>query len=87
MKEGWSASLIEGHENLRVFSAPEMAGHVTVDYEKRGWRFGISYYGLTRPSKKYVGRGWRERIEEDAMNDLASVLKAPSAASHAEESK
>lgn len=75
MREGWTASIIEGHPHCRVFSAPNNDGHVTVDYDRRGWRIGISAYGITHPhSTAPKGRGWRERLENDAMDYLHRVL-------------
>lgn len=76
MKEGWTTSQVKGYEWFRVFTAPKAEGHVTVDYKNRVWRFGISYHGPTRPvAERHEGRGWRVRLEEDAMRDLERVLK------------
>lgn len=74
MKDGWTASIIEGFPDVRVFSAPNNDGHVTVDYAMRGWRIGISARGITFPHQPYMGRGWRDRLEADAIAYLERVL-------------
>lgn len=50
------------------------AGFVTVDFRERGFRYGqTSLPGPMDSDKKYVGRGWRERLINDARVALEAV--------------
>lgn len=53
-------------------------GAVTVDYMTRLWSLGLLfrvYQASRRPcnDQRYTGRGWRERIEDDAIKALRGV--------------
>lgn len=50
------------------------AGFVTVDFKARGFRYGQAFLpGPLDSEKEYVGKGWRERLINDARRALESV--------------
>jgi hypothetical protein len=59
-----------------VFSAPNQAGHVTVDYNARAYRTGMTFRGRNDSELEYRGHAWRKRLELDAQLYLAELLGA-----------
>jgi hypothetical protein len=70
---GWSYEFFPRWES-GVYDAPEKAGLVTVDYKQRGYRVGMMFRGPLDSQKPYTGRGWRARLEKDAVAHLAEIL-------------
>lgn len=58
-------------EGFRLVANGRSEGFVTVDYKRRGFRFGLASFGaFEKESGKYVGMGWRDRLVEDAKYAL-----------------
>lgn len=49
-------------------------GLVSIDYLKRAWEPGGSRFVKSMPGR-YAGRGWRERLEADAVAHLEKIFK------------
>jgi hypothetical protein len=70
---GWSFEYFPEWE-CGVFSAPAKAGLVTVDYKQRAFRTGMTFRGRNDSEQEYAGRGWKRRLEADAIVYLGGVL-------------
>jgi hypothetical protein len=69
---GWTLELLPRQPDHALLRAP--SGHmVTIDFCKRGIRMGYSTSGRflgegwNTHRKKYVGRGWRQELVNDAV--------------------
>lgn len=71
---GWTKETIPDTE-CSVYTAPNKAGMVSVDFDGRCFRPGYSTTGKTVSRKPYAGREWRERICADAVSWLTETLK------------
>lgn len=69
----WNLELIYG-DYLLVTSPGRWM--VTVDFDKRGFRAGHSVSARMTSTKKYEGRGWREKLVGDAVAWLQELEKA-----------
>lgn len=51
---------------------PGTGGNVTLDFVQRGWALGqVSYV----PEGTYMGRGWKQRLADDAVAALKEIYK------------
>ena len=73
--EGWTHEWLQDAECLCFMRPREVGGgFVTVDFERRIFSCG---YGKPRDAAsdtKYEGRGWKNRIIQDAIAHLESVM-------------
>lgn len=76
--QGWTAEEVPGSRRQLAIGKPREAGggFVTVDFERRV--FGPGYGGF--PSSRYIdipmnyaGRGWQQRIVDDAVAWLTAI--------------
>lgn len=76
---GWVCEDMAGHPDHMVIRSPE--GYMaTVDLKLRCFRSGMSISGpgvIVFPAPKYVGRGWRNKLCDDAVKHLESVRSTP----------
>lgn len=73
---GWTTEDL-GNSQLLI-SAPQgrITCSVTIDLRARGWRGGITRTGLLESrDRRYSGRGWRQRLIDDAVKYLQEVIK------------
>lgn len=75
--DGWILDLVsKSWPHLVLLTAPPPLGMVTIDFRQRGFRGGctvsghfvgekVTRRGITRPA--YGGRGWRQKIVDDAV--------------------
>lgn len=76
LPSGWVARR-EGDRYVEVISAPPIGCSVTVDFDARAFRGGLSISGpITRIRFAYSGRGWRQTLIRDAIAWLEDVLKS-----------
>lgn len=79
--EGWTLEPMTGMRDLFIVIAPKI-GAATIDFQRRGFRLGMfvlsgSFVGAkyTRrgyEQKKYEGRGWRQKLVDDAVASLGA---------------
>ena len=74
----WTREKITYSVDCALYREPTCGGMVTVDYAKRGFRLGCTTTGRLQNEKTYEGRGWRERLEQDAAAYLQSALNGHS---------
>lgn len=76
LPEGWTARRMGRSEGYAEIVAP--MGHascfVTVDFANRGFRGGGSTTGRMASTLVYTGRGWRQRLIQDAIAWLRAVV-------------
>lgn len=74
---GWAS---EDWGGQLVLKAPALVGHVpyagyvTVDFSRRCFRSGSVTIGPAASQATYTGRGWRQRLIDDAVAWLQGVL-------------
>lgn len=78
LPEGWTHEALPFGQFAVIHAANK--GMVTVDYDARTFRGGLSTMGrtdidptLSRPQ----GRGWRQRLEENAVEWLLNAIEPP----------
>ena len=79
---GWTAELYDSLDDAcqHVVLAWPGNGYVTIDFEKRGYRSGISISGpYTCIPGRCTGRGWRGRLVTDAVAWLQAGALAAAA--------
>lgn len=70
----WSREASGNFEVYGLKVGTTHVGFVTLDFRGRGFRLGRSTMpGPLDSEKKYVGKGWRERLVNDARTTLESV--------------
>jgi hypothetical protein len=76
--DGWSLEALPRQPEHALLRAP--SGHmVTLDFRKRGIRTGYNTTGRflgedwSVRRKKYVGRGWRQELVDDAVAHLQEL--------------
>lgn len=70
LPESWTSE--PDGESHTILRHPE-AGYVTIDWERRGFRAGVSRIGTMASTKTYSGRGWRKKLHTDAVAWLLGV--------------
>lgn len=81
LPEGWTLEMLPRQPDYALLSAPSGRYMVTLDFRKRGFRSGYSTTGLlvgeawNKKRKMYGGRGWRQKIVDDAVASLQEVLR------------
>lgn len=79
--EGWTFRSMDGRRDTEILSAPDV-GSVTIDFQLRGFRAGITAIGRfvgEKPSKsgprrkQYSGRGWKQALVADAVTWLRGL--------------
>lgn len=80
--DGWTIEELPRTPDYALITTPPPTRYMaTVDFRLRGFRSGYSISGRlfgeewNKPRKKYVGRGWKQAIVDDAVAHLAEVLK------------
>ena len=64
LPDGWTS---EEWNRCLVITAPDRGGSVTLDFEKRGFRAGVVVHGRLTSQMTYAGRGWMQRLLDDAV--------------------
>jgi len=79
LPDGWEGEKFT--DNTEEFSWKTNTGihRVTVDYNKRGFALGSGSVNRSnnKATKKYSGRGWRDRLAADAIVYLEEIMKCP----------
>lgn len=70
LPDGWTSD--PDGENHMILRHPEV-GYVTIDWERRGFRSGVSRIGNMVSTKTYAGRGWRQQLQADAVSWLSGI--------------
>lgn len=80
--DGWTLEELPRQPDYALVTTPPPRRYMaTVDLRLRGFRSGCSTSGRlfgedwNKPRKKYVGRGWKQAVVDDAVAHLAEVLK------------
>ena len=73
---GWDREERAERPGFAIYTEPRVGGHITVDCKARGFRLGITTQGLMNSTKTYGGRGWQERLEQDATTYLFAAVNA-----------
>lgn len=77
LPDGWTSEDL-GSPFLLIRTREDQHGcFVTVDFADRGWRGGLTKTGplVPRDHRRYIGRGWRDRLIADAVAHLQEVIK------------
>lgn len=79
--EGWTIEPLERRPDYALITTPSPLRYMaTVDFRLRGFRSGCSTTGRlfgeewNKKPKKYVGRGWKQVLVDDAVAHLREVL-------------
>jgi len=79
--EGWTLEALPRDPDHVLLSTPPPGSYVvTIDFRLRGFRTGYCTTGLlvgeawNTKRKKYGGRGWQQKIVDDAVIHLREVL-------------
>lgn len=87
LPDGWTVEMPEWAPGRVFICAADRRGWVTVDYLARGYRRGLDVSGMVHSGDRdagsvrisrrgtYAGRGWRERLETDAVAWLRRALE------------
>ena len=78
LPEGWTREQMPHSTHCEVMHAPDQAGMVTVDFERREFRLGYSVHGPRDSRYAYIGRGWRDELCSDAIKHLSEMLQPAS---------
>lgn len=70
--KGWTWEFVG--EDLIVISAGARKGHVTIDLLRRSFRAGAVKVRPRLSMTTYAGRGWRDKVVEDAVTWLKGVV-------------
>lgn len=80
--EGWTLEPLERMPDYGLLSTVLPVRYMaTIDFVRRGIRSGYSVTGRflgdewNKPRKKYVGRGWKQALVDDAVAHLQEVLR------------
>lgn len=80
--EGWSLEQMERLPNhVLISTPPPMYYMATIDFHARGLRNGCSVSGRfigeewNAPRKKYLGKGWKQGLVDDAVAYLSKVMR------------
>lgn len=80
--EGWTLEPLERMPDYGLLSTILPVRYMaTIDFVRRGIRSGYSVTGRflgderNKPRKKYVGRGWKQALVDDAVAHLQEVLR------------
>lgn len=74
---GWTSESFDGWPGFVIINAPQH-GMVTVDYHARLWRGGCTFASPNIDGRLSAGgRGWRERLESEAITWLATAIGIP----------
>lgn len=80
--EGWALEELPREPDHVLLSTPSPGRYmVTIDFSRRGFRNGYSTTGRlvgderNKERTKYGGRGWRQKIVDDAIAHLQEVLR------------
>lgn len=74
LPQGWYHEFIGDCHT--IFFAQNKEVMVTVDYQRRGYRSGIDTSGPILNSTSFTGRGWKDKLETDAVKWMQSVLRS-----------
>lgn len=77
LPDGWSVENEPGNEDCVVLLPPHSfgCGAVTVNLRKRAFALGFGAFSFCCDSSdKYQGRGWRQRLIDDAVSRLKDAL-------------
>ncbi len=72
LPEGWTTATLVGEQTLLTSPHKYM---VTVDFDKRGFRSGMSTHGQLLNKTGYRGRGWKQQLVDDAVKWLVEATK------------
>lgn len=79
--EGWTIEPLERLPDYALITTPPLRRYMaTVDFKHRGFRSGYNISGRyvgeewNKPRKKYVGRGWKQALVDDAVAHLQEVI-------------
>lgn len=76
LPEGWTCERYSPAMNHYVVFSPRRY-MVTIDFERRCLRTGMSVSGLPMKTRKYAGRGWKEAMVADAVAHLKPIDETP----------
>lgn len=71
---GWGVERLD--QEVILLRAPASGGMVTVDLARRGYRLGCVMHGTFATDTVYVGRGWAQRLVQDAAAAIVSIWGA-----------
>jgi len=77
LSPGWASEVPHYAPKHVIIHAPDKLGMVTLDYDARCFRGGISFRGPVDSTYFFAGRGWRANLETYAVKWLAGVLALP----------
>lgn len=69
---GWTLETLDSGGSLLFSPEPERY-MATIDWAGRGIRTGLSRHGKFISRAEYGGRGWRQRLLDDAVRHLSSI--------------
>lgn len=72
LPKGWKQK--EMVDGTLVVSHPD-GGGVTINYTRRGFALGYGTWVKPNHDSGYTGRGWRERLLNDAITALNEIYK------------
>ena len=80
--EGWSLESMPRLLDHVILSTPPPRHYMaTIDFHARGFRAGYSVSGRfvgaewNKPRKKYLGKGWKQKLTDDAVSYLREDLR------------
>lgn len=76
LPEGWKSEQMPYSRNILVIDSPRGEGFVSVDFDTRGFRGGMSMSGPLMRHGVYSGRGWRQRLVDDAVEWLRGIIES-----------
>lgn len=71
LPDGWRCETIAGRRGIVVVTC--RFGSVTINMERREFCFGFNVLGRPRNPLSYDGRGWRDRLIDDAVASLRAT--------------
>lgn len=83
--DGWTLEVLPRQPDYALLGVPAGRYMATLDFGRRGIRTGYSTSGRLlgeewdKPRKKYVGRGWRQALVDDAVAHLQALVEAAAA--------
>lgn len=79
LPEGWTSEYSQG---VFMFTNSPTNGAVTVNFDRRWWNLGWGYSitsrripGCASEGIKYCGRGWQQKLVDDAMAALLAAVQ------------
>lgn len=74
LPKGWKATSDSRGVVIDAYCEGRMMASVTVDEQARGFVLGVSGVRKSTEGCKYVGRGWRQQLYNDAVAALQALL-------------